>query len=352
MEERGVNVDHATLNRWVIRYSPTIAVKAISQKRKTNRSWRMDETGSVAILEINGKIMNMVKAVKKEPVKIVQAKSVTAIDSPKPFIKWVGGKRQILPELIKRMPEKVASYYEPFIGGGALLWSLHNKKVESIVISDYNHELSNLYQVVKSHPERLIESLKKHKNTEYYFYELRRIDREKSYQKISSIKKASRFIYINKTGFNGLYRVNMKGENNVPFGRYSNPKIVDEINLWRCSNFLQDVKVMNGDFECIKSFIDQDSFVYLDPPYIPLSSTSNFTSYTEQGFDIDMQFRLREFCDYIDSVGAKFMLSNSSSQLVYELYESYNVDIVMASRVVNCKGTGRGKIEELIIRNY
>lgn len=289
---------------------------------------------------------------KNEQEKTSGTSPVTAIDRPKPFIKWVGGKRQLLPELIKRLPKEITSYFEPFIGGGALMWSLHNKKIKSIVISDYNHELSNLYKVVKTNPEKLVSSLKKHKNTEKYFYALRGIDRVRSYQRRSTTTKASRFIYINRTGFNGLYRVNLKGENNVPFGRYSNPKIVDESNLLKCSKFLQDVKVMNGDFECIRDMLDQDSFVYLDPPYIPLSSTSNFTGYTDQGFDFDMQFRLREFCDYIDSIGAKFMLSNSSAPLVYELYESYNIDTVLANRVVNCKGSGRGKVEELIIRNY
>jgi DNA adenine methylase len=284
--------------------------------------------------------------------KTSDTRPVTVIDRPKPFIKWVGGKRQLLPELIKRLPKEITSYFEPFIGGGALMWSLHNKKIKSIVISDYNHELSNLYKVVKTNPEKLVSSLKKHKNTEKYFYALRGIDRVSSYQRRSPITKASRFIYINRTGFNGLYRVNLKGENNVPFGRYPTPKIVDESNLLKCSKFLQNVKVMNGDFECIRDMLEQDSFVYLDPPYIPLSSTSNFTGYTDQGFDFDMQFRLREFCDYIDSIGAKFMLSNSSAPLVYELYESYNIDTVLANRVVNCKGSGRGKVKELIIRNY
>jgi DNA adenine methylase len=290
---------------------------------------------------------------KKELEMPAQGKlSVVGNNSPKPFIKWVGGKRQLLPELIKRLPKKIVSYYEPFIGGGALLWSLHNKNINSIVIGDYNPELSNLYQTVKDHPEKLIKSLKKHKNNEKYFYALREIDRVSSYQRRSSITKASRFIYINRTGFNGLYRVNLKGENNVPFGHYANPKIVDEQNLLKCSKFLQNVEVMNGDFECIKDMLDQDSFVYLDPPYIPLSATSNFTGYTDQGFDVDMQFRLREFCDYVDSIGAKFMLSNSSSSLVYELYDGYNIDTVMASRAINCKGSGRGKVEELIVRNY
>ena len=270
----------------------------------------------------------------------------------KPFIKWVGGKRQLLPELHKRLPVKFNSYFEPFIGGGALMWSLDRAKIQKIVINDYNYELANLYTVVKEQPEQLLKDLSKHQNTEPYYYKIREMDRTPIYPIRSPVIKASRFIYLNKTGFNGLYRVNASGQNNVPFGRYKNPCIVDEEGIRTCSDFLQNVEVLNGDFELIRPMLDENSFVYLDPPYAPLSATSSFTGYTDKGFNEDMQLRLKEFCDYIDSIGAKFMLSNSSAPLVYNLYSGYHIDEVLASRAVNCKAGGRGKVTELIIRNY
>jgi len=271
---------------------------------------------------------------------------------PKPFIKWVGGKRQLLPELQRRMPDDANSYFEPFIGGGALMWSLDKSKYQRIVINDYNPELTNLYKVVKEQPEQLLKNLSKHRNTESYYYKMREMDRTPSYSRRTPVTKASRFIYLNKTGFNGLYRVNSNGQNNVPFGRYENPCIVDTDNIRACSAFLQSVEILNGDFELIRPMLDANSFVYLDPPYAPISATSGFTSYTAQGFDSGMQLKLKEFCDYIDGIGAKFMLSNSSAPLIYELYSDYHIDEVLANRVVNCKANGRGKVTELVIRNY
>lgn len=271
---------------------------------------------------------------------------------PKPFIKWVGGKRQLLPELQKRMPDGVNSYFEPFIGGGALMWSLDKSKFRRIVINDYNPELANLYKVVKEQPEQLLKNLSKHRNTESYYYKMREMDRTPSYSRRAPVTKASRFIYLNKTGFNGLYRVNSSGQNNVPFGRYKNPCIVETDNIRACSTFLQNVEILNGDFELIRPMLDENSFVYLDPPYAPISATSSFTGYTDQGFDDGMQLRLKAFCDYIDSIGAKFMLSNSSAPLIYDLYSDYHIDEVLANRAVNCKANGRGKVTELVIRNY
>lgn len=271
---------------------------------------------------------------------------------PKPFIKWVGGKRQLLPELQKRLPENIDTYFEPFIGGGALMWSLDKSKIQKIVINDYNHELTNLYRAVKESPKQLLENLSKYKNTEAYYYKTREMDRLPSYSRKNAIAKASRFIYLNKTGFNGLYRVNANGQNNVPYGRYKNPCIADTDNIKACSSFLQNIEILNGDFELIRPMLDENSFVYLDPPYAPLSATSSFTGYTDQGFDDSMQLRLKSFCDYINEIGAKFMLSNSSAPLIYDLYDNYKVDEVLANRAVNCKANGRGKITELIIKNY
>jgi DNA adenine methylase len=268
----------------------------------------------------------------------------------KPVIKWVGGKRQLLNELKQYMPKKFNTYFEPFIGGGALFFDL---KIEKSFINDYNSELTNLYEIIKNYPEELIQDLEKHKNDSDYFYKIRELDRTpEKYKKISKIKKASRFIYLNKTGFNGLYRVNKSGQFNVPFGRYKNPNYADKENILACSNLLQHTTILNGDFEIIKEYIQKGDFVYLDPPYVPLNGTSSFTEYTDKGFDEDTQFRLKELCDYINSIGAYFMLSNSYTDYIKNLYKDYNLITVQANRALNCKATGRGKINEYIVINY
>ncbi len=268
----------------------------------------------------------------------------------KPIIKWVGGKRQLIKELKRLMPKKYNRYFEPFIGGGALFFEL---KPTNAFINDYNGELINLYKVIRDDHEKLIEDLCRHKNESDYYYETRALDRDmKRFEKLSSIQRASRFLYLNKTGFNGLYRVNSKGEYNVPFGRYQNPTYCEPSNLKACSELFQDTEISNGDFETIKEKVNKDDFVYFDPPYVPLNATSSFTSYTSKGFDEDMQFRLRELCDYIDSVGAYFMLSNSYTPYIKELYANYTIHTVKANRSINSKASGRGKIKEVVVTNY
>jgi DNA adenine methylase len=270
---------------------------------------------------------------------------------PRPFIKWVGGKRQLLPELQSRFPERFSAYVEPFIGGGALLWTLEPGRYR-IVLGDYNEELINLYRQVQTNPGKLLKEVAKHKNEEEYYYALRAVDRSSGYKRRSAIYRAARFLFLNKTGFNGLYRVNQKGYNNVPFGKYRTPKIADSENIMACSKHLEDVTILCGDFEGVAEHITPDAFVYLDPPYAPLSATSSFTGYTDKGFDADMQFRLKEFCDHIDRQGARFMLSNSSAPLIYDLYSEYNIEEVQAKRAINCVGSKRGNVTELIVRNY
>lgn len=267
----------------------------------------------------------------------------------KPIIKWVGGKRQLIEQIKKYMPKEFNKYFEPFIGGGALFFELNK---ENSIINDFNPELTNMYEIIKTKPYDLIKDLKKHKNTEYYYYKIREMDRKDSYKKLSRVKKASRLIFLNRTGYNGLYRVNSKGQNNVPFGKYSNPLIVDEENILSCNKRLQTTTILTGDFENIKSYIKQGDFIYLDPPYVPVSDTANFTSYTSQGFDSNMQIRLKEFCDYINSIGAYFMLSNSYTELILSLYKDYTIKIVEANRALNCKASGRGKVNEVLIFNY
>lgn len=270
----------------------------------------------------------------------------------KPFIKWVGGKRQLLSELQRYLPENITDYFEPFIGGGALLWTLAPQQLRSLTINDYNAELMNAYQVVRDKPQQLLASLAQHRNAEEYYYQLRALDRQDDFLRRSAVTRASRFIYLNKTGYNGLYRVNSKGQHNVPFGRYANPTLADADTIYACSAFLQQVKLMQGDFDAIRPLLTAEAFVYLDPPYAPVSATANFTSYTDKGFDQGMQLRLKELCDYIDSIGAQFMLSNSAAPLIYELYQDYHIVEVQATRAVNSKASGRGKVTELIVRNY
>ncbi len=267
----------------------------------------------------------------------------------KPVIKWVGGKRQLLDDLKALLPKNYNGYFEPFIGGGALFFSL---QPTNSFISDYNPELTNLYQVIKEKPLELIKDLKKHKNEEDYYYQIRALDRDVAkYQKLSDVQRASRFIYLNKTGYNGLYRVNQKKQHNVPFGRYKNPKWIDEKNILSCSRLLEKTKIQTGDFEIIKERVKKGDFVYFDPPYVPLNSAS-FISYTEKGFDIAMQERLKKLCDYIDAKGAYFMLSNSYTDYILDLYQEYDIKTVMANRAVNSDAKKRGKIKEVVVRNY
>lgn len=266
-----------------------------------------------------------------------------------PIVKWVGGKRQLMFELLENIPKSYNRYFEPFIGGGALFFEL---KPNNAYISDMNEELINLYQVVRDNVEELIKDLQKHDISKEYFMQIRNIDRTKKYQNWSDVKKASRFIYLNRTCFNGMYRVNSKGEFNVPFGNYKNPRIIDENNLINCSNLLQKTEIKNADFSKILNYIQKGDFVYFDPPYVPLNETSSFTSYTKDGFDIDMQFKLRDICDELDSMGVKFMLSNSDTKLVNELYANYEIKKVFASRQINANPNGRGKITEVLVKNY
>lgn len=266
-----------------------------------------------------------------------------------PIIKWVGGKRQLLQELLNNLPNFSGRYYEPFAGGCALLFAL---KPENAYISDINEELINLYKIVKGSVEELIKDLKKHINTKEYFLNIRDIDLKEEYKNWSNIQRASRFIYLNKTCFNGLYRVNSKGHFNVPFGNYKNPKIIDEENLTKCSRLLQKVEIKHADFEEVLKVVRQDDFVYFDPPYIPISQTSNFTSYTKQGFDFKEQLRLKEVCDKLNSMKVKFLLSNSDTELTRDLYSYYDIIEVVAPRVISAKASSRGKVKEVLVKNY
>ncbi|MEM7590865.1 MAG: DNA adenine methylase [Cyanobacteria bacterium P01_A01_bin.83] len=269
--------------------------------------------------------------------------------SPKPFVKWAGGKTQLLPYLLERMPRKYNKYFEPFIGGGALFFQVTPRQG---YISDVNPELINAYQVIKSDVESLIEDLKKHIYDKDYYYKLRNVDRTPEFKNWSPVQKASRLVALNKSCFNGLYRVNSKGHFNVPFGRYKNPKLVDALNLRECSKVLKETKIVFGSFDLIEQDVQKGDFVYFDPPYAPLNPTSNFTSYTKERFGNNMQENLRDFCVSLDRKGIKFMVSNSSAPLILDLYQNFHISFVDATRAINSKGDKRGKIKEVIVTNY
>lgn len=271
----------------------------------------------------------------------------------KPPLKWVGGKRQLLSEINKYIPKEIDTYFEPFLGGGAVFFDLEPDKA---VINDYNSELINVYKTIKDDVEKLIEYLRVHEenNSKEYYYTVRAWDREEGYSERSNVEKASRIIFMNKTGFNGMYRVNSKNQYNVPYGKYKNPAIVNEDVLRSVSAFLNDIDVtiLNGDFVEAVTHAKAGDFVYLDPPYVPLNETSAFTSYTNNGFNKEDQIRLRELCDELDSRGVKFLLSNSNVPFIQEQYEDYTIEIVGATRAINSKASARGKVEEVLIRNY
>lgn len=270
-----------------------------------------------------------------------------------PFLKWVGGKRQLMNSIMEAMPKnmKNSTYVEPFIGGGAVLFHLQPKNA---VINDFNSELINVYNIIKENVDELIIDLKKHRNDSEYFYYIRSLDRSVEFLGINKIERASRLIYLNKTCYNGLYRVNNAGEFNSPFGKYKNPNIVNEPVLRAVSAYLNsnNVQICSGDYTDILNRLDKKSFVYLDPPYHPLSESSNFTGYIQGGWNTVEQIRLREACDELDNKGIKFLLSNSSSEFIKDQYKKYNITTVKAIRSINVDAGKRGEIDEFLIRNY
>jgi len=274
----------------------------------------------------------------------------------KPFVKWAGGKRQLVEELLRSRPRKYNRFIEPFIGGGALFFAL---KAENAYISDINEELINIYTVVRDDVDALIVELKKHEkkykggDPKEYFYTVRNFDREAGYATWSEVRKAARLIFLNKTCFNGLFRMNSRKQFNTPFGFYVKPAIVDEQNLIACSRVLASADIVTAGFDHVLKIAKKGDFVYFDPPYVPLTSTANFTAYTGEGFDLDMQRRLRDACDKLDAKKVKWMLSNSYTDFVLDLYkDKYHIRKVEASRAINCKADKRGKVAEVIVTNY
>lgn len=267
----------------------------------------------------------------------------------KPFLKWAGGKTNLLAQLLPRIPFKFSRYYEPFLGGGALLFRLQPRVA---IAFDSNPELINVFRVVKESVEELIAELRPYVYEREYFYRVRNIDRTDEFSSLSRVQRAARFIYLNRTCFNGLYRVNSKGKFNVPFGKYQNPLILDEANLRACSRALRPVVLRNTAFAEVLSDVLPDDFVYFDPPYFPISTTSSFAQYTGDGFDAQMHTHLVSVCKELDQRGVRFMVSNSDCPFIRTLYLGFRVEEVDAPRAINSKGEKRGVVTELVIRNY
>jgi DNA adenine methylase len=269
-----------------------------------------------------------------------------------PVLKWVGGKRQLLPSIKPMLPKRITSYCEPFVGGGAVLFDLQPKKA---IVNDINIDLILVYTVIRDNVEALIELLETYPNEEGFYYELRNIDREQEkYDKLSEIERAARVIFLNKTCYNGLYRVNNAGEFNSPFGKYKNPNIVNAPVLRAVSAYFNssEITFSTTDFELVLEQVRRGTFVYLDPPYDPVSDTSSFTGYSKGGFSREQQIQLRECCDRLNARGVKFMLSNSATDFIREQYSNYHITIVQAKRAINSVASKRGDVDEVIITNY
>jgi DNA adenine methylase len=308
------------------------------------------------------------------------AEKTRLVPAARPFLKWAGGKTQLLNEFSKRLPKeltegRITKYVEPFIGGGAVFFYLNQRfSFEKSYIYDVNEELILSYRVIKHSVKKLIAELetlesaylsRSDKKREEFFYEVRDAFNQKlpeiDFKNYSAewVERAARIIFLNRTCYNGLFRVNRKGEFNVPFGRYKDPEILDEDNLEDIAILLKTTQIKLGDFTQCREYVDDHTFVYVDPPYRPLNQTSSFTSYSRHGFSDKDQVRLVEFFKELDKKGAKIMLSNSDPKnenpddsFFDDLYADYSIGRVPARRMINCDGARRGNINELIITNY
>ncbi len=286
----------------------------------------------------------------------------------KPFIKWVGGKSQLIEQLEALLPADFdkwenVTYIEPFVGGGAMLFHMlqTHPNIKTAVINDINKDLTQCYDIVKSSPDALIASLKEIQSE---YYALKTEESKKDFylkqraifntKNLDAIHNTTLFFFLNRTCFNGLYRVNKSGLFNVPFGRYETPTICDPSTIYADSNLLQNAEILTGDYQETLKKANGNTFFYFDPPYRPLNATSNFTDYTKEAFNDMAQNRLKEFCDKIENSGYYFMLSNSDCKDMFfdDLYLQYNIERVLASRAVNANPKKRGKLTEILVHNY
>lgn len=279
----------------------------------------------------------------KENIEMIKAR---------PFIKWVGWKRQLIEQFQELFPKEFNNYHEPFLWGWAVFFNLQKNRS---FLSDVNEELINLYKTIKKEPKELINFLKTLEYSKETFLEMRFWDREEwGLSNYSKIQRAGRFMYLNRTCFNWLYRVNSRWEFNVPFWKYTNPDFVQEENILNTSKLLNETnaKIKLASFEEVLKNSKSWDFVYFDPPYDVLTDSANFTSYDKSWFWQDMQKKLAEVCKQLHKKWVKFMLSNHNTPFIRELYSEFKFDIVKANRMINSKASGRGKVEEIVVRNY
>jgi len=273
-----------------------------------------------------------------------QRQSVT----PRPFLKWVGGKGQLLEQIFEQLPQRFRRYHEPFTGGGAVffgLWRSGKLSKKRVYLSDVNAELVDTYTAIKMEVDDVIEALSVHHYDSDYYYEVRAQDP----WAMSRPERAARMVFLNRCGFNGLYRVNRKGQFNVPFGRYTNPLICDEANLRQASQALQKAVIKNEGFETIINRAQADDLVYFDPPYVPVSDTANFVSYAKNGFNQENQEKLASIVEELSDRGVHCVLSNSDAPWVVERYSKFKVNIVPARRSINSKASKRGPVGEVVV---
>ena len=270
---------------------------------------------------------------------------------PRPFLKWAGGKTQLADTLLERMPMSFNVYHEPFVGSGPIFFRLYrDHKIHYAVLSDLNAELIDTYLAIRDCVSEVIKILSEFPHEEEFYYNIR----TKNPWKLNLPERAARMIYLNKTGYNGLYRVNQQGMFNVPFGRYKSPKYLDRENLIAVSHALQNVEILCTPFETIIDRTGEGDWVYFDPPYVPVSQTANFTSYLANGFGLKDQQRLRDICNELSKKHVYITLSNSDTEIIRSLYRTdyFAITEVLANRAINCNGAKRGKITELVITNY
>lgn len=368
----------------VIRHQKTAdngdVVIAITEKGATLKKFRK-KNGSVFLeprnkeynnifpksLEIRGVLLGLIRSINSSkslssPIisKIIanfpftnnSTRISTESKEAKPFIQWVGGKREMIPQYKPFIPNKYRTYFEPFLGGGAMFFHL---KPKNAILSDNNLMLIKTYEGVRDNPDKVISILKllKQKHSKELYMEIRNIDRKFNIlEDLESAEIAARFIYLNQTGFNGVYRVNKKDQFNVPIGSSLNRLICDKNNLLKVSAFLKSITIKYADFDTIINSIGKDDFVYLDPPYYPVSKYSDFTRYTKEKFYKEDQARLKRAVDVLSRKGTKVMLSNSDCEFIKNLYKKYIIKTVYSSRTLNSKKDRRGKITELLILNY
>ena len=302
----------------------------------------------------------------------------TNTTAPRPFLKWAGGKRQLLSEIEGRLPENLEdydTYVEPFIGGGAVMFHLlHNHNFERVIALDINAELILCYKNLQTDVEKVIAELKKlqdhypshkeHEERKAFFYGVRdewnaSVGDVLSLNISNQIKRTAQTIFLNRTCFNGLFRVNSKGHFNVPIGGYKNPKILDEGNLRNVSKYIERVEFHHSDYKGAKDYLGKRTLVYFDPPYRPLTTSSSFTAYAKSGFNDENQVELAKFCRILHDLSVSFILSNSdpknadaNDDFFDMLYKEFKIDRVDANRAINSKSSGRGKISEILVRNY